>query len=464
MGIRPLFPSFRDPSGFVYLKNNKIFRQINLIYKNNYEFLMGSGLYNKLIEEGILIPHKEVRLFKKPANAYKIIEPQIIPFISYPYEWCFSQLKDAALLTLRAQKKALGYGMSLKDANSFNIQYLDGKPVLLDTLSFEKYEEGKPWTAYRQFCEQFLAPLALFAYRDIRLNRLLQTSEASLPLDLTANLLPISAKIKLPLLLHLVLHERSQRKYAKTFLKQKATKLMRRGALLELIQNLEEGIKALRLKSEKTIWTEYGRLCPSYSEETTARKKYLVDRYLQIVRPKSVWDIGANTGTYSRIASTKGIFTVSLDSDHSVVEENYLKIKREAEKNILPLWVDIVNPTPSIGWENRERDAFLLRRRPEAVFALALIHHLAVGNNLPLSMLAQFFANTSQSLIIEFVPKEDPQAQILLQSREDIFANYNRESFEKEFGKFFSIKEREILPRSKRSLYLMVKKGKHGKA
>ena len=454
--------SFKDPDGFVFLHKDRIFRQINKSYKDNYDFLIKSGLYKKLVDLDVLIPHKEIDFSSNQTTIYKVIEPQIIPFISYPYEWCFSQLKDAALLTLFIQKTSLEFGMTLKDASSFNIQFLSGKPIFIDTLSFEKYKEGQPWTPYRQFCEQFLAPLALMVYKDIRLSKLLQVHVNGIPLDLAVKLLPFTSRLSPALFLHIFLHARSQKKFAHLPLSKEINKQFSRRAFLGLIESLESSVKNLSWKIGKTAWTDYynEHNHDSYSGKSLVKKKAIVAEYLRILHPKTVWDMGANTGEFSRIAAKKGIFTVSMDNDPSVVEQNYRQVKENKEKNILPLWIDIVNPTPAVGWENKERWSFLSRRLPDTALALALVHHLAIGNNLPLSKLAAFFAKICKSLIIEFVPSEDRQARLLIQNRESIFFDYTEDVFEKEFGKFFIISKKSLIPRSKRTLYLMINKEK----
>ena len=176
--------SFRDPSGLVFVREGVFYRQVNVPYKDNYDHLMSSGLYDKLADNKLLIPHEEVSLDPAtPDSAYKVLKPEQVPFISYPYEWCFGQLKDAALTTLAIQKRALGFGMTLKDGSAYNIQFLKGRPVLIDTLSFEKYCEGQFWVAYRQFCQHFLAPLVLMSYTDVRLSQLLRVHIDGIPLD-----------------------------------------------------------------------------------------------------------------------------------------------------------------------------------------------------------------------------------------------------------------------------------------
>ena len=202
--------SFRDPSGFVFWSKENIFRQVNQPYRQDYDFLMSSGLYDTLVEKELLISHQEVDQFPRDQlSFYKIIKPERIAFISYPYEWCFSQLKDASLLTLHIQKTALEFGMSLKDCSAYNVQFRYGKPVFIDTLSFERYKEGDPWKAYRQFCQHFLAPLALMSHIDLRLNQLSRVFVDGIPLDLTSNLLPFKTRFSLALFVHIHLHAKS---------------------------------------------------------------------------------------------------------------------------------------------------------------------------------------------------------------------------------------------------------------
>ncbi len=459
MTMNKLGSSFRDPNGFIFNKDGEIYRQINHSYKNNYDLLMHSGLYESLIKSGHLISHSESNL-PLETGVYKIIKPNLVPFISYPFEWCFSQLKAAALLTLQIQKKALDFGMSLKDATAFNIQFIGNTPVLIDTLSFEKLNEGKPWVAYKQFCEHFLAPLALYAFTDDRLNKLSLININGIPLDLATKLLPLSARIKPAIFLHISMHARSQRQHASSSLQPTRKINFTLNAFRGLLDSLEVFIQQLSLKKTQTTWGDYydQNKCESYNEAALLSKKKLVSEFLQTAETKKLWDVGANAGMFSRLAAEKGISVVSMDFEPNVIEQNYLINRKEGVTNILPLVIDLINPSPAIGWHNQERDCIFNRALPDTVLALALVHHLAITNNLPLSMVARLFADIGEKLIIEFIPKEDKQTQILLQNREDIFNNYNEESFELEFNKFFDIKQKTAIPDSKRSLYLMIRK------
>lgn len=449
-----LSASFRDPSGFLFSRNGTLYRQINRAYSNDYVRLMDSGLYAKLVKTGLLIPHVEVEQAPAESDAvFKVIQPERVPFISYPYEWSFSQLKDAALATLSIQKRALKLDMSLKDASAYNIQFVRGKATLIDTLSFEIYKEGQPWVAYKQFCQHFLAPLALMSHRDVRLSQLLRVYIDGVPLDLVSSLLPAKTKFNFGLLTHIHIHASAQKRYSDKAVKPRSGG-MNRQALIGLIESLENTIKKLTWKPAGTEWGDYYENT-NYTDSAFEHKKQLVNEWANEKNPKLVWDLGGNTGIFSREAAASGAVTISFDIDPAAVEQNYRTVKTKKELNILPLVLDLTNPSPSLGWDNSERDSFGARGPVDMALALAVIHHLAISNNVPLPQLADFFAARCKWLVIEFVPKSDSQVQKLLTSREDIFPNYTREGFEKAFSARFNIRRAEAVRDSERTLYLM---------
>jgi len=455
-----LAASFRDPSGFVFVENDEVLRQVNHVYKEDYDLLMRSGLYEELVGAGLLIPHEEVDLGRaRTDEAYKVLHPTQVPFISFPYEWCFSELKDAALATVEIQKRAFAHGMSLKDASVYNIQFVDGRPVLIDTLSFETYREGAPWVAYRQMCQHFLAPLALMSYTDVRLSQLLRVHLDGIPLDLASRLLPGRTRFRPALLMHIHMHARSQKRYEGETDVSKQTRGRKVGRLgfQGIIDSLDGAIRKLRWRPSGTEWAEYYD-DTNYSPEALDEKGRRVNELLDATAPKVVWDLGANTGRFSRIAADKGMLTISFDIDEAAVERNYLDCKRDDVTNMLPLLLDLTNPTPGIGWENRERPSVLERGPADVVMALALVHHLAIGNNLPFDHIARCFANLCESLIIEFVPKTDSQVRRLLVVREDIFGDYTQERFEQVFAGYFSIEQTIAISDTQRTLYLMKKR------
>lgn len=449
-----LSASFRDPSGFLFSRDGVLYRQVNRRYEKEYARFMESGLYDKLIKAGLLIPHVEVDQAPVESEAYKIIQPERVPFISYPYEWSFGQLKDAALATLSIQRRALKMDMSLKDASAYNIQFVRGKATLIDTLSFEVYKEGQPWVAYRQFCQHFLAPLALMALRDVRLSQLLRVYIDGVPLDFASELLPASTRLNFGLLTHIHLHAGAQKRYSGADVKSRAATTFSKQAMTGLIDSLDSTIRKLDWKPGGTEWGNYYDIT-NYSDAAFEHKKELVREWSARVKPSLVWDLGANNGVFSRAAAEGDAYVVSSDIDPTAVEQNYRQMKSDKTENLLPLLIDLTNPSPSIGWANEERDSFGGRGPADMVLALALIHHLAISNNVPLPQVADFFASVGKWLVIEFVPKSDSQVQKLLVSREDIFPSYTREGFESAFQHRFRIAEAVNVRESERVLYLM---------
>jgi ribosomal protein L11 methylase PrmA len=453
-GIIP--SSFRDPSGFVFVRDGTVYRQLNEVYRENFDHLIDSGLYRALTEAGLMVAHEEVGIdLAQTQDAYKILRPEKIDFISYPYEWCFSQLKNAALATLAIQKRAFDFGMTLKDSSAFNIQFVGCRPVLIDTLSFEKYRKGQAWVAYRQFCQHFLGPLALMAYRDVRLSQLLRIYIDGVGLDLVSKLLPGSTWFNFSVLSHIHIHARSQLHFADKVVKVEAPKMSKFG-FMGIIDSLETAVGKMKWKPKGTQWGGYYENT-NYSDVAMSEKKRITGEFLERARPTVTWDMGANTGVFSRIAAGMGSQTISFDVDPAAVEKNYLESVDKKEKNILPLVLDLTNPSGPIGWENQERRSLLERGPADTVLALALIHHLAIANNLSFGKIADFFRKICQWLIIEFVPKSDSQVQRMLTTREDIFSDYGEGAFEDAFGRFFTIERSVKIKDLPRTLYLMRK-------
>lgn len=448
--------SFRDPAGFLFTREGVLYRQVNRAGAEDYQALMSSGLYDRLVKAGLLVPHVETaQPFAGPEEmAHLVIQPERLPFISYPYEWSFSQLKDAALTTLRIQTRALKAGLSLKDASAYNIQFMGGRPVLIDTLSFEKYKEGKPWDAYRQFCQHFLAPLALMAKVDVRLGQLLRVYLDGVPLDLASRLLPARTRLDFGLLTHIHIHASAQKRYADSGAGAGGGGALGKTSFLALIESLAASVKKLTWNAGNTEWADYYDNT-NYSEAGFEHKKELISQWVKRMQPSLLWDLGANNGMFSRAAAEAGTFTVSSDIDPAAVEQNYLRMKAQKGTHLLPLLLDLTNPSPSLGWDSRERDSFAGRGPADMVLALALVHHLAISNNVPLPQLADFFARAGRWLVIEFVPKTDSQVRRLLASRADIFPDYTLEGFEAAFSRRFRVVEKTGLRESERVLFLM---------
>jgi ribosomal protein L11 methylase PrmA len=456
VGWQAVEGSFRDPSGFVYSRDGTLYRQVNTCFKQQFDAFLASGLYDELVGQGLLVPHETVGLeLAATSDAYAVIRPERVGFISYPYEWSFGQLQDAATLTLDIQERALAKGFTLRDSSAYNIQFQKGRPVLIDTLSLEPRREGKAWDAYKQFCEQFLLPLTLMSVRDVRCNALLRTYLDGVPLDLGSKLLPRRTWASPNSLFHIHLHAWAQGRYAGSAVSSAAKgRTMSRQALLNLVKSLGTATRGLSWRPAGTEWAEY-TTDNNYSQTASQSKRNTVVEYLRSTAPSTVWDLGANTGEYSRAAREVASLVVSFDIDPAAVERNYRRVRGESETGILPLLLDLANPSPSQGWAGRERQSLEDRGPADVVMALALIHHLAIGNNLPLDRIASYLARLGRSLIIEFIPKSDAQVARLLLSRPDIFPNYTKEQFEQAFARHFTIKAVRPVEDSQRWLYSM---------
>lgn len=450
--------SFRDPGGFLFMRDGRLYRQVNRRCAADLALLEKSGLQAALVEEKLLIPHRQAPLaLASGPDAAAVLEPEMVPFISYPYEWSFTQLKDAALATLRIQELALGKGMVLKDASAFNVQFLRGRPILIDSLSFTAYRENEPWVAYRQFCQHFLAPLALMATRDVRLGGLSREHIDGVPLDLAQRLLPWRTRLDPLLFMHLHAHAASQRKHANRRVSGRTVKVSRR-ALLGIVDSLRQAVRGLRWRPGGTEWGAYYE-DTNYSEAALGHKRQLVSALLADRAAGVVWDLGANNGFFSRAAVERGHLVIAADVDPAAVEQNWLACRQGAQPLLLPLLMDLTNPSPALGWAHAERMSLLQRGPADTVLALALVHHIAISNNVPLDRLARFLAAAGRQLIIEFVPKEDSQVRRLLATREDVFPDYHLQGFRAAFATEYETLREEPVAGSERVLFLMRRRG-----
>jgi 23S rRNA U2552 (ribose-2'-O)-methylase RlmE/FtsJ len=332
---------------------------------------------------------------------------------------------------------------------------------MIDTLSFERYREGSPWVAYRQFCQHFLAPLVLMSRRDVRLLELMRVHLDGIPLDLATSLLPTRSFLNRGIYMHVRLHARYQRNSegaasAKADEEAKApqSRTLSKQAVTNLVEDLRNLVRSLDWAPKGTEWAEYYS-GDSYERDSLEHKQTLVRDYLKQIAPDCVWDLGANTGVYSRLAADVCNRVVSFDIDPACVERNFLEIKKEKEQRILPQLLDLVNPSPALGWAHDERASLAQRAEADVVLALALIHHIAISNNVPLAKVAAYLAELAPNLVIEFVPKSDPKVKTLLATREDIFPSYTREGFEAAFQEHFEIVKATDIAGSERTLYRM---------
>ena len=444
--------SYRDPSGFVFESNGVLYRQVNSSFKEHFDHFIQSGCYAQLVKKGWLIPHDDIpeNLTGTPGY-YKTIKPEKIGFISYPSEWSFDMLKDGALLTLQLVKEGLQFDMILKDATPYNIQWHNGKLIFIDTLSFEKYQET-PWIAYRQFCESFLGPLLIMHYGKKQLPGLMLAWPDGIPLTIIRSLLPGRSRFSLHTWLHIHLHAKISQKKNEVTGKPRS---LSKQKLLNLIGSLEILISRLKTPEPKSQWSEYYDEAAKRNDYLEQKKKIIATWIDQWPGIRKAADLGANEGEFSKLLAKKNIYTIAADFDPYCINRLYNKIKGEKEQNIQPFVIDLSDPTPATGVNNEERSSFISRAATDLVLALALIHHLAIGKNIPFEMIADTFNRIGEKLVIEFVPKEDEKLQLMLQQKKDIYTHYTETGFVKAFEKYFTVLDKKLIPGSGRVLYLM---------
>ena len=448
--------SYRDPAGFIFVYNGEIYRQVNKSYQPSFSRLMNSGLYKTLEATGKLISHEEVLIADLPHDEQRllVLKPLQIEQISYPVEWCFNALKDAALLHLEIMMQSLEHGLILKDATPYNIQFIRGRPLLIDTLSFDIYNEHLPWIAYRQFCETFLNPLLLEHYGKLFIHQCFATAKEGISAQQTAALLPGRARYRLDCWLHVFLPARitstnSERKIPPAFSKQK---------MQQLITHLSGFVRSLHsAKRSVAQWNSYystSILGEGYLEnKTRIFEAILQHKVFSDLSSQMVLDIGANNGHFSKLLVNRARHVTAIDNDDPSINELYTEVKTR-NLSMLPLVVDISDPTPASGFGNDAYASFLNRIKPDVIIALAVVHHLAISRGLPLRMLAAFLSKHCNTLIIEFVPKEDPKVRQLLAHRPDTFEDYTQQHFEEIFGECFSLLDKKEVPGTMRTIYL----------
>jgi ribosomal protein L11 methylase PrmA len=445
--------SWRDPSGFVYLRDGVPYRQVAHSFLDQWIAFSTSDLARALVASGRLLPWTDADPgLAADEHAAVVIRPESLDFISYPYEWTFGELKDAALLTLDVQIDALAAGFTLRDASAYNVQFRGVAPVLIDHLSFEPVTPDAPWVAYRQFCEHFLAPLVLMSRRDVRLGRLLRANLDGIPLDLAAELVPGRTRLRLGLATHLHLHARAQRQHAGGDTAPAARPTLSAGRLRNVLESLRDTIDGLRWNPAGTEWADYAdQTHASYGDG--GAKERAVREALEEAGGHRCWDLGANTGRYSRIARDLGYRVLSFDIDPAAAERHYRSLRADSRQGITPLVMDLADPSPSLGWAERERRGLVERANADVTLALALVHHLAIGRNVPLPMVLDLFADLAPHAIVEWVPRGDPMVDRLLVSREDIFSDYAEDGFTAAAERRFEVVSRHPIEGSPRVLY-----------
>jgi hypothetical protein len=430
-------------------------RAINPIYFQQYKTLTESGFYDSLIKKGLLISHEEY----SATGERIVITPELIPFVTNPYEWSFDQYKHAALLTLQLQKFALSKGFILKDASAYNVTFHKGKAVFIDTLSFDFYEEDMPWRAYKQFIMHFLGPLVLAKYHGTDMLKMMQTHIDGIPVKLIASLLPGKTKLNPTLYTNIHLLAKLESKHSDDYKAETKVARLSRKAQSNMLESLFNFIRKLEL-NEASEWGDYYDKT-NYDNEAFNAKKELIRSWVLPMEPKRLIDVGGNDGTFARTVISEVPHVIVTDIDSNAVNFNYKQVRDNGEENMLPFVCDVLQPAPGIGFNNTERESLIERLKnyePDVTMALALIHHITLSGNVPFGKSAGFFAKFSKYLIIEFPKREDSWVEsLLVRKREFInhFDFYNEKEFEKGYLTYFTVEKKEQIAGTQRVLYLM---------
>ncbi|MEM8770219.1 MAG: class I SAM-dependent methyltransferase [Pseudomonadota bacterium] len=452
--------SFRDPSGRIYHQQGRIFRSIAPEACDEFDRAQANPALRKLVEQGDVVRSMPVAQnddVAPVANGGKIVEHEKLPFISYPYEWSFSLLKRAALHHLDLQLALLPSGVALSDATAYNVQFMGVRPIFIDALSFQPYKEGDYWTAHRQFCEQFLNPLLMTSIFGLPHNEWFRGALEGVPTPQLARMLPLSQQLSFRILTHILMPAWFQQSDSGADMEQSKKALQRplsKNGYLGLLTQLHRWISGLQPRgANKTTWADYAEN-NSYDGEEHDAKTRAIAAYANACKPALLCDFGCNTGHYTEIALTNGAENaIGFDLDHGALEGAYARASGK-ELSFLPLYQDAANPSPNQGWGEEERAGLNARCEPvDGLIALAFIHHMSIGRNIPLDQLVEWLCASAPSGVIEFVPKEDPMVRKLLALRKDIFSDYTLEAFRTLLERHARIVKAEQVTQSGRVLF-----------
>lgn len=420
-------------------------------------YLSGTRFVRRFSDEGTLVG---TRPFLPADNLLQppwveVLEHDRIPFISYPYEWSFSMLKDAGLLHLDLMEAALAEDGTLRDCSPYNVQWRGSQPVFIDIPSFAPWTPGDPWVGYRQFCRQFLYPLLLQAHKKWPFQRGLRSRLDGYSAEETARAFGRWEFFRPGLLMDVFLQARFESALNRTG-RPVRRELREAGFAKEMIlanlRRLRRIMNGLTWREKGSVWSDYARE-RNYSADEYAAKKDFVREVTGRTRRSLVWDLGANTGDFSRLAAETADCVVAMDADAWVVEQLYTRLKSEGQRTILPLVMDLTDPSPAQGWRGRERASLTQRGRPDLILALALVHHLVISGQVPLDEVVDELAATGAEIVVEFVSKSDAMVQRLLANRDDLFDDYTPEHFEKRLSERFTLRKTLTLVGGGRRLY-----------
>lgn len=464
--VRPEGGSFRDRQGRVYRVGDRVLRGLSAEALDHFRQLAQQDFYRQLVREGKLIATHELDPGEVPLDAgavaqwHGFVEHQCVPVISWPYEWSFAMLRDAAQLQLEITTAAVAAGWTCRDATPYNIQWMDGRPVFIDIPSLAPLAPGEPWAGYRQFCELFLFPLMLQAYRGVHFQPLLRGRIDGVGLQDMAGLMRGLRNWWRPgVKSHVWLQARFDRRLGGTE-RNLRSELKSAGFHRELIlanlRRLQKLVARLDWAGHGTEWAEYESF-HNYSAADHERKERFVAECAAGLQPGTAWDIGCNTGQFSRLVARHAGQVLAMDIDHGAIDALHRELRAEGPSNILPLLQDVADPSPAWGWRHRERSPLPERSRPDLVLCLALLHHVVITANIPLAEFVEWLAELTPALLIEFVSPEDEKVEALLRNKEDLYRDYERTNLEAELARHYRTERTLTLDSGHRHLYFCVR-------
>jgi SAM-dependent methyltransferase len=452
--------SFRDRTARVFLRDGLVYRALSEQALNQWQQLSRTRFFQRRQEDGSVVA-TEPLASREPAEGLSggtwvaVLKHEPIPFVSYPYEWCFGMLRGAACLQLDLLLEALDEGMVLKDASAYNVQWRGARPVFIDIGSFEPLAPGEPWVGYRQFCQLFLYPLMLQAYRDLAPHAWLRGSLDGIPPGDCRRMMSARDVLRRGVLAHVVLQAKAETRYGGSGRDMRA-ELKRAGFSIDLIRanvrSLRALVESLSWQPDRSTWSEYTTE-HGYTTEDQERKVRFVATVAGARRWPLVWDLGCNTGRFARVVAEHADYVVALDADQLAVERLYRALAAEGNRTILPLVGNLADPSPGLGWRGRERVPLADRGTPDLILCLALLHHLVISANIPLPDLIDWLAGLGADLVIEFVDRGDPMVQRLLLNKADQYQDYDRGVFESCLSASFRVVRTESLESGTRVLY-----------
>jgi hypothetical protein len=457
LGTEPA--SFRDPASTVFYVDGRVLRGLSDEAAKDFESLRGTDFFARRVAEGSIVATDEADTALLGDHAARwplVLEHERVPFVSYPYEWTFSMLREAALLHLDLLLEALDAGMTMKDGYAYNLQWRGASPVFIDVPSFERDPDGGPWAGYRQFCQTMLYPLLLQAHKDVPFQPWLRGSINGIEAGDLRNLMSMRDLARAGVLKHVVLHAAMASRFGNRAQAMQAD-LKSAGFSSELtkatVAGLRKLVARLRWRRSDSNWADYRATC-SYSDEDRGAKEVFVREAAATSRSALAWDLGCNDGAYSRLVAEHADFVVAVDSDPVVVDGLWRSLQAERDTRILPLVLDLADPSPGLGWRGRERRSFTDRARPDFVLALALLHHLVISANVPLPEVLDWLRSLGARMVVEFVHPDDPMAQRLLANKlPGQHDDYRVDVFEQLLAERFTVQRQQVLPSGTRTLY-----------